>query len=463
MLDILDIEPGSIAAELGLCPGDRLVSLNGEPVRDLLDYQLLAGEEDLLLEIERADGELWEFEIDKDADEPIGIVLPHPEPDQCGNNCIFCFVHQLPPGMRRSLYVKDEDYRFSYLYGAYVTLSNIDEQALQRILSRRLSPLYVSVHATEEQLRERLLANKGPAILDLLKRLTVGGITIHAQVVVCPGINDGEQLERTFRDLVALAPAAPELSLADRNLPRFGHLSAAPKSPPQPGLASLAIVPVGLTGYRKRLPQLRPVTNEEARTLVEWVQAWQSECLASIGRRFVYAADELYLAAGIAFPPLADYEELPQLENGVGLVARFRAQAAEVLIQAKPLDLTPVSVVTGVSSAAELRSFCRDLGRKTGVPLEVIAVPNRFFGGAVTVTGLITGHDIVEALAGCTLGETLLIPDVLLREGTEVLLDDMTVEELERHLGVRVEIVPADPWGLWDILETLALEQGKKE
>lgn len=435
MLDILAIEPGSIAAELGLQAGDRLVSLNGEPVRDLLDYQLLAGDEELLLEIERADGELWELEIDKDADESLGIVLPHPEPDQCGNNCIFCFVHQLPPGMRRSLYVKDEDYRFSYLYGAYVTLSNIDEAALQRILKQKLSPLYVSVHATDEQLRGRLLGRNGPAILDLLKQLTAGGIELHAQVVICPDVNDGAELERTFSDLVALIP----------------------------GLISLAIVPVGLTGYRQRLPHLRPVAKEEARTLVEWVRARQAECLATIGRRFVYAADELYLAAGIDFPPLADYEELPQLENGVGLVARFRAQAAEVLAQAMPLDLPPMSIVTGMSAADELRDYCAALGAKTGVSLDVVAVPNYFFGGAVTVTGLLTGRDIVKTLAGREPGDAVLLPDVLLREGTEVLLDDMTVAELEGCLGVRVEVVPADPWGIWDILETLALEQGERK
>lgn len=435
MLDILAIEPGSIAAELGLVPGDRLLALNGEPVRDLLDYQLLARGEELLLEVERADGELWEVEIDKDADESLGIVLPHPEPDQCGNNCIFCFVHQLPPGMRHSLYVKDEDYRFSYLYGAYVTLTNLDEQALQRIIDRRLSPLYVSVHATEEQLRERLLGRKGPAILDLLRQLTAGGITIHAQVVVCPGVNDGTDLERTFRDLFELAPA----------------------------ISSLAIVPVGLTGYRQRLPQLRPVSKEEARSLVEWVRARQEVCLAAIGRRFVHAADELYLAAGVDFPSLVDYEALPQLENGVGLVARFRAQATEVLAQARPLDLPPVSVVTGVSSADELRRFCEALSERTGVPLNVIAVPNGFFGGAVTVTGLLTGRDILDALAVAAPVKTVLLPDVLLREGTEVLLDDMTISELERRLDVKVEVIPADPWGLWDILETLALEQGEKE
>jgi putative radical SAM enzyme (TIGR03279 family) len=435
MLEILAVEPGSIAAELGLLPGDRLLALNGEPVRDLLDYQRFSAEEELLLEIERADGELWEIEIDKDADEPLGIVVPHPEPDQCGNNCIFCFVHQLPPGMRRSLYIKDEDYRFSYLYGAYVTLTNLDDAALQRILSQQLSPLYVSVHATSSQLRERLLGRRGPAVLDQLHRLVAGGIVIHTQVVICPGINDGEELQQTFDDLVTMAP----------------------------GLASLAIVPVGLTGYRQRLPQLRPVSEDEARALVDWVHKRQAECLARIGRRFVYAADELYLAAGRELPPLADYEDLPQLENGVGLIARFRAQAEEVLAAAHPVDLPPVHVITGVSSAGELTGFCARLKERCGAEIRVIVVPNHFFGGAVTVTGLLTGHDVLAALGDSSFEGVLLLPDVLLREGTEMLLDDVTVDELERRLGVRIEVVPAEPWGIWDMLETLALERGDKE
>jgi putative radical SAM enzyme (TIGR03279 family) len=443
MLDILDIEPGSIAAELGLRPGDRLLALNGEPVRDLLDYHLLCQREELLLEIERVDGELWEFEIEKDADEPLGLQLPHPEPDQCGNNCLFCFVHQLPPGMRRSLYVKDEDYRFSYLYGAYVTLTNLDETAMQRILSRRLSPLYVSVHATAAQLREQLLGCKGPAILDQLRQLSAGGILIHTQVVICPGINDGAELEQTFRELLELA--VPQGSEA------------------QTGIASLAIVPVGLTGYRQRLPELRAVTPVEARALIAWLHARQDECLSRLGTRFVFAADELYLMAGCDFPPLAAYEMLPQLENGVGLVARFRAQAGEVLAQARALDLPPVVVVTGVSAAGELRTFCTALADRCGVPIEVIAVPNRFFGGAVTVTGLLTGRDILDELAAKMRGAVVLLPDVLLREGTDVLLDDMTVAELGWHLNATIEVVPAEPWGLWDILETLALVKGGKE
>ncbi len=435
MLEILAIDPHGIAADLGLQPGDRLVALNGEPVRDLLDYQLLTASEELLVEVERSDGELWEIEVEKEAEEQLGLVLPHPEPRQCGNNCVFCFVHQLPPGMRRSLYVKDEDYRFSYLYGAYVTLTNLAEEDLQRILAQKLSPLYVSVHATDEELRTHLLGRRGPAVLDLLKTLVDGGITVHAQVVLCPGFNDGEQLERTFRDLAALWP----------------------------GVASLAIVPVGLTGYRRRLPQLRPLSAAEARRVVAWVGERQDECLAACGSRLVYAADELYLAAGEEIPPLAAYEDLPQLENGVGLLARFRAQADEVLAQAAALGHPPVTVVTGEAAAGHVGAFCAALAARTGRPIEVVAVPNRFFAGAVTVTGLLTGRDILDSCAGKGEGRLLLLPEVLLREGSDVLLDDLTTDELGRRLGLAVETFPADPWGLWDLLETLALEGAAKE
>ena len=435
MLQILGVEPDSIAAELGLQAGDRLLAINGEPLRDLLDYRLQMNGEELLLEIERPDGELWDIEIEKDAEEELGVLLPHPEPSHCGNNCIFCFVHQLPRGLRPTLYVKDEDYRFSFLYGAYVTLTNIDEAALQRILAQRLSPLYVSVHATDEDVRAGMLGRRGPAILPLLRRLIEGGIVVHCQVVVCPEINDGPRLEQTFADLLALAP----------------------------GVVSLAIVPVGLTGYRQRLPQLRSVSADEARFLVDWIEGRQGECLARLGTRFIFAADELYLQAGRDFPDLEAYEALPQLENGVGLVAQFRAEACEVLNQAAPLQLPRLSVVTGVSAEGEIRRFVAQLAAATGVELTVFAVDNRFFGGAVTVTGLLAGCDIVAQLKAQSLGEILLLPEVLLREGSEMLLDDMTPFDIEQQLGVRVETFQSGPWGLWDLLETLALEQGGKE
>ncbi len=431
MLDILAVDPSSIAAELGIKPGDRLLAIDTVPVRDLIDYQLHERRTQLLVEIERSDGEVWEIEVEKDADDPLGLVLPHPQPMHCGNNCLFCFVHQLPRGMRSTLYVKDEDYRFSYLYGAYVTLSNIDEAAMERILAQQLSPLYVSVHATEEDLRERLLGRRSPALLPLMQRLVEGGIELHAQVVVCPGINDGVHLERTCNDLLDLSA----------------------------GVRSLAIVPVGLTGFRDRLPQLRGVSEAEAARLIEWVHTRQQDCLNRLGHRFIFAADELYLRAGAEIPDFADYEDFPQIENGVGLIASFRRQAGEVLEQAQPLDLPPVSIVTGQDAFGEVERFVSRLTDLTGLKASVHSLENRFFGGDVNVTGLLTGQDLLDQLSGMALGHVLLLPDVMLREGEDLLLDDITVVELEKRLNIRVEIFSADPWGLWDILDTLDAEQ----
>jgi putative radical SAM enzyme (TIGR03279 family) len=431
MLEILTVESDSIAAELGVQPGDRLLSVNGEPVDDLLDFLLEEPRELLHLAIERAGGELWDLEIEHDSDEPLGLGLPHPEPRQCGNNCIFCFVHQLPRGMRRTLYIKDEDYRFSYLYGAYVTLTNLTAADLRRILDKRLSPLYVSVHAADPALRQRLLGQKAPDIMPLLRQLVEGGIELHTQVVVCPGINDGAQLEHTCHELAALAP----------------------------GVKSLAIVPVGLTGHRQRLPELRPQTRQEACELIEWVEARQAELLGQLGTRFVFAADELYLKAGMPFPELAAYEELAQIENGIGLIPQFRAQAEQVLAVAVPLELPPVSLVTGVSAAADLQAFAERLARSCRLDLRVHVVESRFFNGHVTVAGLLTGRDLLEQLAGESLGEVLLVPDVMLREGAELFLDDVSLDELAERLAVEVEVVVADPWGLWDMLDTLAIER----
>jgi len=427
MLEIIAIEPGSIAHELGLQVGDRLLAVNGEAIGDLVDYLVEEERESLRIDIERTDGELWEIDIEHDSDEPLGIGLPHPEPKQCGNNCIFCFVHQLPRGMRRTLYVKDEDYRFSYLYGAYVTLTNLAEEDLQRIVRKQLSPLYVSVHAIDKALRQRLLGKPVADILPLMKALVDGGIELHTQVVVCPGINDGLHLEKTLRALVALAP----------------------------GVKSLAIVPVGLTGHRQNLPELRVHTSTEASELVRWVEASQRQLLGEIGTRFVFAADELYLKAGQDFPALARYEALAQIENGVGLIPSFRSQAEEVIGAAQPLKLPPISLVTGVSAAAELRRFAERISAACRSELRVHSVENCFFGGQVTVAGLLTGKDLLEQLANEDLGEILLVPDVMLREGHDVFLDDLRLMDLADRLQVEVEVVPADPWGLWDMLETL--------
>lgn len=427
MLEILSIEPGSIAAELGLQAGDRIVAVNGEPIGDLVDYLIEEPSEHLQIELERADGEVWELDIEHDSEEPLGLVLPHPEPKQCGNNCLFCFVHQLPRGMRRTLYIKDEDYRFSYLYGAYVTLTNLTADDLARILRKRLSPLYISVHATETGLRQKLLARPVPDVLPLMRTLVEGGIELHTQVVVCPGINDGEHLERTLADLVALAP----------------------------GVRSLAIVPVGLTGHRQRLPALRTHSPAEAAELVAWVEARQADLLGKLGTRFVFAADELYLKAGREVPPVGNYEDLAQIENGIGLLAVFQRHAQEVLAEAGKLDLPPVSLVTGVSASGAVEAFARRLAAKAQIDLRVHIVQNHFFSGQVTVAGLLTGQDLLEQLANVELGPILLLPDVMLREGEDVFLDDVRVRDLADQLKVEVEVIPSDPWGVWDMLETL--------
>ncbi|AMV72616.1 DUF512 domain-containing protein [Desulfuromonas carbonis] len=425
MLEILAVTPGSIAAELELEAGDFLLTINGHPLRDLVDYLVAEAEEELLLEVQKKNGELWDLELEKDAPQPLGLELEHPQPTQCGNNCLFCFVHQLPRGMRPTLYVKDEDFRFSYLYGAYVTLNNVAEAEIHRIIDQRLSPLYVSVHATDDRVRQALLGHPGPSIRELLQRLTGAGIEIHAQIVLCPGINDGTVLEQSIRELQQLAP----------------------------GVKSLAVVPVGLTGYRQRLPALRPPDRSEAAAILALIHDCQEQFLAQIGTRFVFAADELYLKAEQEVPPLSAYEELFQLENGVGLLAQFRAEAAEVLAEAGPLASDPVAVVTGASAWGEVKRFVDALAAATGVTIRLYPVANRFFGGHVSVAGLLTGADLLAALKGKDLGRILLLPAVMLREEDSLLLDDMALSDLERELGVPVRVVGASPWGLLDFLE----------
>ncbi len=425
MLEILAVDPGSIAAELELEAGDALLSINGRPVRDLLDVELASRQEELSIEIQKPGGEIWQLDFDKDAEEPLGLRLPHPEPDQCGNQCIFCFVHQLPKGMRKSLYIKDEDYRFSFLYGAYVTLTNIGEAEIQRIVEQRLSPLYVSVHATDEGLRRRLLGREGPPILPLLRRLTAAGIALHTQVVVCPGINDGPALMQTMTDLYTLAPA----------------------------VCSLAVVPVGLTGHRRQLPPLRLLTAEEARQTLDLIHGFQEQCRQTGGSRFVFAADELYLQAGEAFPELAAYEDLCQLENGVGMIPLFREEAEQVLEEIDTLPPGTVSLLTGESAAPEVRRFVGALAKQTGARLPVQVIKNEFFGGGVSVAGLITGADILRQLRGQPLGERLLVPDVMLREGEDVFLDDISLQDLASELRIPVKKFDSTPWGLVEALE----------
>jgi len=423
------VAPGSIADEFELQAGDRLLAVNGHNLRDLIDYSFYtSSEEELLLEIARQDGETWELEVEREQGEALGLTFAPPVPAGCRNNCIFCFVHQLPRGLRKPLYVKDEDYRLSFLNGNYVTLANLKPTELDRIIEQRLSPLYISVHTTNPELRQQMLGKQGiPPILEQLQVLAAARITLHTQVVLCPGINDGPELERTISDLAALYPA----------------------------VQSLAIVPLGLTRHRRNLLQLQAVDRQYARS---FITAWGPRSRAlrkSLGEPILFLADEFYLKAGLSFPPLREYGDLPQIENGVGLVPLFLREAAKAVRSARPLGDFRATVITGVSSFPFIGEFLAQLEKKTGLTLVPVAVENRLFGESVTVSGLVSGNDIVAALEGVEIGRALLVPDVMLKEGEGMFLDDLPMEKLGERLCCRVMSFDSTPQGLYRELKQL--------
>lgn len=420
------VTPGSIADELEVAAGDRLLAVNGQPLRDLIDYSYYtASEVELLLEIEKPDGELWEVEVERQAGEPLGLTFSAPAPARCANNCLFCFVHQLPKGLRRPLYVKDEDYRLSFLNGNYVTLANLKTPALNRIIEQRLSPLYISVHATNPVLRERLLGKSGiPPVLGQLQMLAAARIVMHTQVVLCPGLNDGEELQRTVTELAALYPA----------------------------VHSLAIVPLGLTSHRQKLPQLTPVDADYAR---EFISTWQpraEELHRKLRRPFLFLADEFYLKAGLPFPPIKEYGDFPQIENGVGMVPLFLKEAARLLKRIRPIGPFRATVATGVSSFGFVRDFLAELAVKSGVDVVPLAVENKLFGPSITVSGLVAANDIAAALSGKDVGSCLLVPDVMLKEGEGVFLDNVSLDELERRIGCPIIVFDSTPGGCYKAL-----------
>ena len=428
MVKIESVEPGSYAAELGLSAGDWLLSINDNDINDLVDYHRHIETGHFTLDVLHGDGELWEFSIEKETQEEFGLQVEHPQPRQCGNQCQFCFVHQLPKGMRCTLYVKDEDYRFSYLYGSYMTLTNLDENDLQRIIGDQLSPLYISVHATEHTLRSKLLGADIPEILPLIERLTTAGIELHCQIVLCPGLNDGDALCQTIEDLAKFYPK----------------------------IISLAVVPVGLTKHRLRLPQLQKVGEKAALANLEVIHRYQDVFLRQKGSRFVFPADEFYLLAREPLPDFSHYEDFPQIENGVGLIVQFRQQIAEVLAEAEELELNRVTLVTGVSFQSELEQFAHKLAEVMAIELVVIAIDNHFFGTDVTVAGLVTGRDLLAQLGKLDLGDGVILPDVMLKDRGELFLDDVDIGELGEKLKCPVLAVETSPWGILDGLELLA-------
>ena len=433
------VSPGSIGEELGFEPGDQLLSINGIRPRDLIDYRYLCVEEELHLEVLDASGEIHQVDLEKDADEGLGLAFTEALFDglrQCNNHCPFCFIDQQPPGHRDSLYLKDDDYRLSFLYGSYLTLTNLTDADWQRIDEQRLSPLYVSVHATEPALRERLLVNpRAGLLMQQLDWFAERDLQIHAQVVVCPGLNDGAALERSLRDLATQAGG------------------------PWPAVLSAAVVPVGLTRFRPPDDGLRPVDPDGARTVIDQVESLQEEFQQLLGSRFAWLSDEWYLIAGQPLPPRLAYEDLPQQENGVGTIRAF-LESLDQATQVLPERVEPVrrcSWVVGRIVAAALGPVAERLNRVAGVELQLLGLPSPYWGQDQVVTGLLTGEDLLAGLAGRDLGDELLLPAVMLRQGYPVFLDDMTLDELRAQVPVPVRVVH----GAADIVASVLGRVGK--
>ena len=436
---VVAVESGSIGEELGFEPGDQLLSINGIRPRDLIDYRYLCVDEELRLEVRDAAGDLHQVDLEKDADDGLGLEFSEALFDglrQCNNACPFCFIDQQPPGRRSSLYLKDDDYRLSFLYGSYLTLTNLTDADWQRIEQQRLSPLFVSVHATEPELRARLLKNpRAGLLLDQVRWFAARDLQIHAQVVVCPGINDGDSLERTLQDLGAFAGGE------------------------WPAVLSAAVVPVGLTRFRPEQDGLMPVSPEDARAVIARVEPLQLEFQKRLGSRFAWLSDEWYLMAGLPLPPRESYEDLPQQENGVGSIRAFleSLDAASADLPSGIDQPLHSSWVVGRLVDQALAPVTARLNAVEGVTLSLYGLPSPYWGQDQVVTGLLTGQDLIQGLEGCNLGDQLLLPSVMLRQGEPVFLDDMTLAELEQRLSVPIRIVH----GAADIVTVVLGDQSK--
>ncbi|HHT53762.1 MAG TPA: DUF512 domain-containing protein [Clostridiales bacterium] len=419
---ITEIAPGSSAAAAGIEAGDFLVSINRHKIRDLLDYGFYMADTVVEIEFER-DGARYRAVINKGEYEDIGLGFETPLMDKkrsCANKCIFCFIDQLPRGMRESLYFKDDDSRLSFLHGNYITLTNLYDRDIDRIIKMRLSPLRVSVHTTNPELRVKMMNNRRAGrVLSYLRRVADAGIDIDAQIVLCRGINDGAELDRTMHDLLKYRPA----------------------------LRSVSVVPAGLTRHREGLYPLSPHTKEECGAIIRQVDALGEECRQKYGTRIYFCADELYIKAGLPVPGYDYYEDFPQIENGVGLVASLADEFSSELENTDlPEKLTRrVSIATSEAATGLIRELAGRLcGEIAGLEIMVWPIKNHFFGPEVTVAGLLTGQDIAEQLEGRELGDELLIPAAALRQGEDVFLDDMTPDALSQTLGVPVRAVGND-------------------
>ena len=427
---ISKVDPGSIAEELELEPGDRLLKINGNEVEDIFDYEYYVNSDSMVMLVQKANGEAWELEIENEY-EDLGLTFENglmSDYKSCCNKCIFCFIDQMPPGMRETLYFKDDDSRLSFLQGNYVTLTNMKEKDIDRIIRFKLAPINISVHTTNPELRCMMLHNRfAGRALGLIDRLYEAGTPMNGQVVLCKNINDGAELDRTIRDLTKYIPC----------------------------MQSLSIVPIGMTKYRDGLHHVEPMTKEDAEATIDLIESWQKKIYAEHGIHFVHASDEFYIKAERPLPEEERYDGYIQLENGVGMLRLLATEVEEALEEAYE-DVAPgeISLATGRLAFPYLKKYVGWIREKYPQrTVHLYDIRNDFFGEMITVSGLITGQDLIAQLKGKPLGEYLLLPANMFRSGEEVFLDDVTKDDVEKALQVKIHIVKSSGCDLvWGVL-----------
>lgn len=428
--EIKSVEPGSIAEEIGLEPGDVILEINNTEIKDVLDYRYLINDEFITLTVRTKQGEVVEVDIEKDAYEPLGTEFVSSlmdKPLHCTNKCVFCFIDQLPKGMRESLYFKDDDTRLSFFQGNYVTFTNLGDDEIDRIIRLRISPINISVHTMNPDLRVKMLKNpKAARLPEIIQKLHDNSIVMNGQIVLCPGYNDGAELDYTIGELYKLREC----------------------------VKSVSVVPIGLTKHREGLAQMQEVTKEKAREIVKQVEAWQKRARIEVGTGFVYASDEIYLKAELPIPESDAYFGFPQIENGVGMIASLREEFYDALENASPDNKSrTVTMATGVSVYETLRTLVSSVKNKfPNIKINAEKIVNNFFGEKITVSGLLCGCDIIEQLRGKEIGDNLIITKNMLRDGENVLLDDITTDDIERELGCKIIAVGDDGYELLEAI-----------
>lgn len=422
---ITKVISNGIAEEVGIEVNDVLLSINDNKINDIIDYKFLSADEEIILEVEKADGEIWEIEVEKEYGEDLGIEFGGGIMDKaksCSNKCIFCFIDQLPKGMRETLYFKDDDSRLSFLQGNFVTLTNMKDEDIDRIIQYHISPINVSVHTTNPELRVQMLNNRfAGSVFERMKKLADAGIIMNAQIVSVPGINNGDELERTITDLYTLYPQ----------------------------ISDVAVVPIGITKFRQGLKQVNTYTKEQSIEEIENIKKLQDIYMKEVGKPFVRLSDEFYLVAGKQIPSQEFYDDYHQIEDGIGMVRCFRDAIDDALEYLSPNIKGSFSIATGTLAYPELLEASNKIKNKnSNIKLDVYGIVNNYFGSTITIAGLLTGTDIIDQMKGIISSEYLLLPNNMFRKGYEladsteqIMLDDMKIKDIELALNVKVIVV----------------------